>query len=1476
MKTLRYFLVLLLPLAGIGNHTVQAQNTIQTTLMVNPPYSNQLSEYISGFDRRITLVLTGNADVRLTGTLRSNTGVAITLPEPLSYYKSNGIQINPVTIRGQKRISGIDISNMFTSDPTRNTSTVELKRGVFGNSFVLPEGDYELCMKVFDGSSDRQLGNEVCRSFTIQNIEPPYLLSPIDRDTLTSATATFQPVQFQWTFPAGAQPARIEYVLQIAELRAGQNPYNVFESGPPFAEIVVPNANPVYFLKANDPRFELGQQYAWRVRVRGKGQYEGLTNFQNNGLSTVNTFVYGAAAPDNLVTSSEQVIGAKSIPNQEVVPNNLGGQCACKFPTIPNQTPVDKLGTDQTVYIGKKDGYQLKISTITQNGNAFTGTGTVILGPDFKPSGRSGAFIPLAVTFNDIKVNSDGVLIAGQVQSKKGDGQPSLLPTLAANPTLPDPAAALLTSQNWGQVSTKITNDLSQLASQQANGAGFVTPFGYASGPFTMAFDNVIFTPTSAQFDALTVIEERFSASPVSIPLGLKGACLPIDGCTATSVLYLLKDVPIGGGLTLKGGTDAANATYFTFNLDKSKATENELTIAADYIIPKATSLTDGDPVVAQLRTKTKDGFDNWLAEVSVSTEFKMEGIDDFSFLLTKATYDHDASRNPAGFADMLAGLTKDGVQDTKLANLQKDVWQGFYMDELRVTLPGVFQSTQGKTSVAVKNLLIGNGLGLSGSLGGGSASEPVIKYEDGSLDGWYFSLETIGITFFDGTFVKANADGKIGLPISGKDEKAGLVYTNTLTSSEAGGLKYIFNVKPQEGGIDVPIWAAKFNLSEASVIQVTVGKTDTNPQGGVWAGADLSGKLTMNVDFIPKAIGVKMPSFDLGLMEFQHLKIQSKGPRYIDWGDYKSQAVDGAGKTISSFAGAFASPQKGIMGLPLTIEQFGPVLEGSKVGFAFTGALALSDMDIKALPKASASLRILANIGLKDGRPDWSFDGVYLDSVKVSGAIGPMSIAGALWFYRSHEDYGDGLGGNLKATFPMNIGVGAEVRFGTWKDNSYWYVGAAATGLTVPVGAGLMITGFGGGAYHNMTAPPPPKADQLLASTAKLTYKPNAGSNGFTASVYLATLDGSILKADGTLGVQFDKDWGLDQISIVANAHLICADVGISDKVKQGMADGTASIVYKVPDAMFDLGAQVTASIANMIKLTGTLAVHVGPDGYYIKLGEPNNRIKVTLMAPGIGINLGEATSYFVMGTLDMPNTLPDPIGIDPGLLAQVGYRKPAVDFKSGLAFGSALEIGSTDKHRFLIFYLKLQAEIGFDVIMGKTQGNCTAAENGGQPGINGYYAMGQIYAGVDFSFGVGVDLWFVSGDFDVATVRAGAIFTGGLPNPTWMRGILYGEYNILDGLVTGNMSFRLKIGTICIPDTDTNPFKMPLISGVSPATNEKDVSILKNPVVSFNYPVNQDICVSKPIDENGALGTDCYKVEFSMTTTCGGVGQV
>jgi hypothetical protein len=95
-------------------------------------------------------------------------------------------------------------------------------------------------------------------------------------------------------------------------------------------------------------------------------------------------------------------------------------------------------------------------------------------------------------------------------------------------------------------------------------------------------------------------------------------------------------------------------------------------------------------------------------------------------------------------------------------------------------------------------------------------------------------------------------------------------------------------------------------------------------------------------------------------------------------------------------------------------------------------------------------------------------------------------------------------------------------------------------------------------------------------------------------------------------------------------------------------------------------------------------------------------------------------------------------------------------------------------------------------------------------------------MYAGVSASVGIEVDLWVVSGRYEIISAGIGAVLEAGIANPLWCRGAIGGYYSILDGLVEGNCSFEFSIGQACLPGTGDPLSNIKLISDISPRPDD------------------------------------------------------
>jgi len=163
-----------------------------------------------------------------------------------------------------------------------------------------------------------------------------------------------------------------------------------------------------------------------------------------------------------------------------------------------------------------------------------------------------------------------------------------------------------------------------------------------------------------------------------------------------------------------------------------------------------------------------------------------------------------------------------------------------------------------------------------------------------------------------------------------------------------------------------------------------------------------------------------------------------------------------------------------------------------------------------------------------------------------------------------------------------------------------------------------------------------------------------------------------------------------------------------------------------------------------------------------------------------------------------------------------------------------------------------ELQLLVGFDIAIMHLGPDATCQGGSGDfhPGMDGWYAMGDMYAYFHAAIGLHVDVWFTSGDFEILSVDAAAALAGGAPNPSWLAGAVEGDFSILDGLVTGHCHFGFQVGDQCTPVAvpRENPLAtLGLIADVTPHNGEQNVDVFNHPAAAFNFKVEQSFDISE-----------------------------
>jgi TANFOR domain-containing protein len=267
-----------------------AQTDVRLTVLVLPPYSTHLSDYVDQ-PNRLVVTLTNTTrsplSLQLTGTLTGDNGVRVqTGPQARSP--------RPVTLNAlqTRTLDRDELGQLFDESQLQYTG-ITAREVVRGNG--LPEGTYTFCVRALDYNSRRPLSAEsplgCSRSFLLRSLEPPIIVRPLADEVVK--TQSPQNILFTWTRPAGAAPST-EYELRIVEMSdARRNPNDAFLAGtvPPLFERTVTGVTTLLY-GPGEPALIPGRRYAFAVTARDP---QGRSAFRNNGRSEVSTFRYGAA-----------------------------------------------------------------------------------------------------------------------------------------------------------------------------------------------------------------------------------------------------------------------------------------------------------------------------------------------------------------------------------------------------------------------------------------------------------------------------------------------------------------------------------------------------------------------------------------------------------------------------------------------------------------------------------------------------------------------------------------------------------------------------------------------------------------------------------------------------------------------------------------------------------------------------------------------------------------------------------------------------------------------------------------------------------------------------------------------------------------------------------------------------------------------------------------------------------------------------
>ncbi len=813
---------------------------------------------------------------------------------------------------------------------------------------------------------------------------------------------------------------------------------------------------------------------------------------------------------------------------------------------------------------------------------------------------------------------------------------------------------------------------------------------------------------------------------------------------------------------------------------------------------------------------------------------FVITGVEDVKWLIDGVTLDMSETVSPIG-------APPQGY-NTPFANGSgfKPLWKGFYIKDIQVSLPNKFTSNNTPVTVGVHDLVIDD-RGVSCSV----SAENILDLGKGNAGGWAFNIESFELTVIMNNLSKAAFSGVIHVPIFRNA-------TNTSGSLTAGdcfnyeatiqpGNIYRFSIsQPEETSYSVDMW-------KAGTVSVISSSIELRYDTSFHAVATLNGIAEIADDLSPN-IAVDIPP-----ITFQNVQVSNEAPYFSpgQWGFPNSVGAKLAGFELSFYH----------IGMYQT--------EDGDPALTFQAHIGITDDTTKI--SATGGFRVTGQLLNDNGRQRWQYKSFKVTDVDIHGSFpGVEYVHGVAVFYEGDAVYGTGFRGGLSAKFELvEASVQVVGQFGRVSGFKYFFLDALLClgPGAAPIGA-IDIRGLGGGVYYHMNRPddapalpacsgPPVIPSQNGASLSGIVYTPDSTVSigiKLTVAVALATQERAF-NANATFEMLFYEGGGVDRIWIYGNAKFM-DDLnlsGLPTYVESGLPNNTAAISAnldirvnfhtKVMDGELDVYANV-AGVLTGVGQNGRVCqalVHFGPNNdWYIKIGAPDSssRAGMIFSIPGFG-EIARSQTYLQIGTnIDPIPPLPSDIASLTGLHPT---QRSFIENGNGFCFGVDVRLGNKD-FNFLMFYAGLAIHLGFDISILNYGPDAVCEGNTSPIGINGWYAEGQIYAGIQASMGIRVKVFGKRKEFNLLSLQVAAALEAKLPNPFWARGAVGFDYNILNGLVKGHGNFEFEIGQQCVIVGQDNPLlNVPIISNTIPANNSKSLPVNIEPVIRFNFPVGE-----------------------------------
>jgi hypothetical protein len=959
---------------------------------------------------------------------------------------------------------------------------------------------------------------------------------------------------------------------------------------------------------------------------------------------------------------------------------------------------------------------------------------------------------------------------------------------------------------------------------------------------YKVYLDDIVFYPEYATLDAYILLElpnngQKIVFEAHDIEFGPTGPVLfPLK-------LQLGNDIDVrlsnAAKLIIKGSED----TFVSVDCQGfgGIGIEAEVEICRNYLIPVDPVSGEILPEPYRVHGYIQNFFPTWndfYIEISMDP-FVVKGVDDIQWHINRVVVDFSDKVSPGSPAAPPPGYFSPFAGPGGFS----PHWKGFYTGNFSATLPRQF-SDGDPVAVGVQDVVIDD-MGFSGQV----YLANVLPLNEGNAGGWAFSIDTIDVTIIGNQLQDAGLSGLVHVPVISNANDC-----NTGPATAGDCLRYSAFIEP--GNI---YHFAVFMPAEEYCIDMWKGTSvklygNTSIQMKLENGefdmlATLYGKVSVSSDTAGPV------GFQIGEIVFEKVQISNEEP-YFSPGLWKFP------QTLGVNLGGF--------GLALSNIKMDKTEEGDP-SLCFYAELSIVN---DAIPlTAGAGFKIVGQKVEWNGRHRWKFKNVQINKIYLDGSFsGVDKITGVLEFFEQDAVYGTGFRGGVGVAFQGLNSVTALAHFGKKDTYKYFFVDALVC-ATIPIVPGLDLTGFGGGVYYHMDRPqssyslpvctgPPVIPVQLGTSLSGINYVPDSTKLiGLKATIAVAVGKETALNANATFEILFKETqnslgFGVDRLDFYGNARLLAAAdrqaspaAAAEGSPPQNGAALCANLYWTMDFSNRTFSGEMETFLntpGNFIRGSGTngrlskTEIYFGPDKWYFRMGRTpmSERNGMVIQIPGSKNPTVDIGTYFQVGSggIDPMPEIPEDIRnlFGEGAFPSVNNRNAFVHSGAGFILGARADFSLLDMHvqvcNFNLLTAKLKAMLGYDISVLDWGESAVCAGTQEPVGINGWYAQGQIYAGLTGELLVA--------NAELATASLGAVLEARFPNPFWARGMLHAQVNTFWG--KADLDFTFELGEKCeITGVDNPVAEIPLILSIIPGNGMTEVSVESNPRITFVMPV-------------------------------------